>query len=368
MVSRRIDARRVAGRRDRVLRAGVAADRDAHRVAIHSTAYVRRRAAGRGVGRRRGESFRRLDRGGDRPQSRERHSDAVRPLPSGHGVDDAVHDRRTRRPCARVAPARRRGHARGRPQAARTDTPIIPYAVYTLGIILARAGSKGLRDKCVRPLLGRAMIEYTFEHARAARGLDAIVLTTDSAAAQKLARNWSIEVIDRPADLATDTATVDAAARHAVKTWEARHDHRVDAVALLYANIPVRALGVIDRAIAKLVESRADSVRTVAPVGKHHPDWLHRLEGDRMIQYRPNSIYRRQDLEPLYYHDGAVVVVTRDALFAALRTPDDNQAFLGRTRCALVQRCEDAVDVDEPLDLLVAEAVLRARSAAEAPA
>lgn len=240
--------------------------------------------------------------------------------------------------------------------------------MYTLGIILARAGSKGLRDKCVRPLLGRPLIEYTFEHARDAQALDALVLTTDSVAAQQLARDWSIEVIERPAELASDTAAVDAAARHAVEAWEARRNRRVDAVVLLYANVPVRAAGVIDRAVAKLAACGADSVRTVAPVGKHHPDWLHRLEGDRMRQYRPNSIYRRQDLEPLYYHDGAVVAVTRAALFDALMTPDDKQAFLGRKRCALVQRCEDAVDVDEPLDLLIAEAVLRSRSAAETPA
>ena len=78
-----------------------------------------------------------------------------------------------------------------------------------------------------------------------------------------------------------------------------------------------------------------------------------------MRQFRPNSIYRRQDLEPLYYHDGAVAAVTRNALFGALDTPDDKQAFLGRDRRALIQRPEQAVDIDEPADLLVAEAFIR---------
>jgi len=153
---------------------------------------------------------------------------------------------------------------------------------------------------------------------------------------------------------------VDAAARHAVEAWERTNGRPVDAVVLLYGNIPVRAAGVIDRAIDHLRTSGADSVRTVAPVGKHHPDWLHRLDGDRMAQYRVNSIYRRQDLTPLYYHDGAVVAVTRAALFGALKTPDDHQSFLGADRRAIVQRCEDAVDIDEPIDPYLAEAVLRA--------
>jgi CMP-N,N'-diacetyllegionaminic acid synthase len=230
-----------------------------------------------------------------------------------------------------------------------------------LGIILARAGSKGLRDKCVRPLLGRPLIDYTFDHALASRWLTALVLTTDSEPARQLARRREIEVVDRPAELANDTATVDAAARHAVETWEARHRQRVDAVVLLYANIPVRAAGVIDRALQHLERTGASSVRTVVPVGKHHPDWLHRLEDDRLVQFRPNSIYRRQDLEPLYSHDGAVVAVTRQALFDALQTPNDAHAFFGSDRRAIVQRPDDAVDVDDAMDLYVAEAILRAQ-------
>lgn len=230
-----------------------------------------------------------------------------------------------------------------------------------LGIILARAGSKGLPDKCVRPILGRPMIEYTFDHACAAQSLYDSLLTTDSQPARALARERGIQVIDRPLELATDLATVDAAARHALLAWEEDESDVVDAVVLLYANIPVRAEGVIDRVIEQLDQTGASSVRTVAPIDRHHPDWLHRLEGDRMVQYRANNIYRRQDLEPLYYHDGAVVAVTRQALFDALKTPHDHQAFLGPDRRALVQRREDAVDVDDVADLLVAEAVLKSR-------
>lgn len=228
-----------------------------------------------------------------------------------------------------------------------------------LAIILARAGSRGLPDKCVRPLLGRALIEYTFDHALAAKSVAAIVLSTDSIPAKHLAARRRIEVVDRPAALASDTATIDAAARHAVETWESRYRQEIDAAVILYANIPVRTAGLIDRALEQLETSGGTSVRSVAPIGRHHPDWLHRLDGDRMQQYRVNSIHRRQDLEPLYYHDGAVIAVTRAALFGALATPGDSQAFLGSDRRALVQKPEEAVDVDEPVDLFLAEAVLR---------
>ena len=231
-----------------------------------------------------------------------------------------------------------------------------------LGIILARAGSKGLPNKCVKPLLDRPLIEYTFDHALASRRLGGLLLTTDSAAAIQLAKQRGIETLDRPANLASDTAGVDAAARHAVEYWEGKTGRAVDAVALLYGNIPIRREGIIDDAIEHLERTEADSVRTVAPITKHHPDWIHRLDGDRMVQFRSNGIYRRQDLEPLYYHDGAVAVVRRSALLAALQDPDNGQAFLGDDRRAIIQACEDTVDVDTAMDLSVAEALMSHRA------
>lgn len=235
--------------------------------------------------------------------------------------------------------------------------------MHVLAIIIARAGSKGLPDKCVRPLLGRAVIEYTFDHALAASLVADTVLTTDSERAKQLARVRGITVVDRPADLAGDTATVDEAARHALRMYEATTGRTVDSVVLLYGNIPVRADGVVDRAIQRLTDTGADSVRTVAPVTKQHPDWVHRLEGDRMTQFRENSIYRRQDLEPLYYHDGAVAAVTRSALMAAPRWEGDYQGFLGDDRRAIIQEPEEAVDIDAPVDFHLAEAILRSRQA-----
>jgi CMP-N,N'-diacetyllegionaminic acid synthase len=232
-----------------------------------------------------------------------------------------------------------------------------------LSVILARAGSQGLPRKCLRPLCGRAVVEYTFDHALESRSTDAVVFSTDSSEAARLGEARGIEWIERPDELASDTAPVDAAARHAVEVFEHRHPARVHVVVLLYGNVPVRPAGIVDRGIELLVATGADSVRTVVPVGRHHPDWMVRLHGDRVTPHRPNSHYRRQDLEPLYAIDGALAAVTRDALFGAAQTPEDHQAFLGQDRRAIVVSPDETVDIDELLDLYLAEAILRMRDA-----
>jgi len=233
--------------------------------------------------------------------------------------------------------------------------------MHTLAVILARAGSKGLPDKCVLPLCGQPVIAYTIRHAQQSQCADAIVLTTDSAQAMAVGRSMGVRVIDRPPDLTTDTTPVDAVVRHAVQCHEDETGQTIDVVVILYGNIPIRADGAIDRCVDHLVETGCDSVRTVVRVSKQHPDWLHRLDGDRMEQYRPNSIHRRQDLEPLYYHDGAVIVVRRAALFAP-QTAADPHAFFGTDRRAVCQREEDSVDVDSAADFYRAEGLIRYRT------
>jgi len=242
-------------------------------------------------------------------------------------------------------------------------------ATHTLAVILARAGSKGLANKNGRMLAERPMIAHTILDARASERIDAMCATTDLPAAAEAARAIDVFVVDRPPALATDTATVDAAARHAVETYEQAFSP-VTHVAILYANVPVRAPGIIDRAVAHLIATGADSVRSLRRVEKQHPDWLHRLQGDRMVQYQKNAIYRRQDLEPLYYHDGAVVAVTRAALFlnapvgnrchSKIQSPDAH-AFLGQDRRGILSEGGPTIDVDSAEDLSLAEAVLEKR-------
>ncbi len=231
-----------------------------------------------------------------------------------------------------------------------------------LAVIIARAGSKGLPNKCVRPLAGRPLVEFTFDHALSAESLDAVCFSTDSTEAARLAADRGIFVVNRPAELASDTASVDAVMRHAVGCFESAHPgFRADVVVLLYGNIPLRPAGAIDRAVRELLATGADSIRTVAPVSKQHPDWLHRLEAGRLVKFRENHVHRRQDLEPLFYHDGAVVVVTREALETPPAHPADFHAFFGRDRRGSVVNAGDTIDVDDAADLRLAEAMLASR-------
>ena len=231
----------------------------------------------------------------------------------------------------------------------------------TLGVILARAGSVGLANKHLRLLLGRPMIEYTFDHAFDSALLSRVVVSTDCPGVKRLAQKYRLEVIDRPAELAGSDASVQDVMLHALKTVEATSNFQTDALAVLYGNVPVRGPGVIDSAIQLLRETGCDSVRSFCPVGKWHPAWMSKLDGDRVESLQPGSIHRRQDLTPLYLHDGAIVAVSRASMLRGVDFPNDPHAFFGSDRRAIQTGMGDTVEVDHQRDLYWAEAVLRDR-------
>jgi CMP-N-acetylneuraminic acid synthetase len=228
-----------------------------------------------------------------------------------------------------------------------------------LGVILARAGSQGLAGKHMLPLLGKPVISYTLEHARAARLLSHVAVSTDCPQIAAYARNHGFDVLSRPPELATADASVQAAMLHAMDHVERTSSFHADALAVLYGNIPVRGAGVIDRAIAMLRETGCDSVRSFCPVGKWHPAWMSRLESDRVIPLQPGSIHRRQDLAPLLLHDGAVVAVSRGSMERGRAHPEDPHAFFGIDRRGFETAMGETVEIDHRRDLYWAEAVLR---------
>ncbi|WP_428939216.1 cytidylyltransferase domain-containing protein [Fontivita pretiosa] len=233
-----------------------------------------------------------------------------------------------------------------------------------LGVILARAGSLGLKNKHLLPLLGRPVIAYTFDHARQARRLTHVVVTSDCPRILELATGAGFETIHRPDELASSDASVQAVMLHAMRTFEsrARDGFRADALVVLYGNVPLRPACAIDRAIEILQTTGCDSVRSWCPVGKWHPAWMARLEGDRVVPLQPNSIHRRQDLAPLYLHDGAVVAVSRSSMLRAQTNPHDPHAFFGDDRRGFATGAGETIEIDQLRDLYWAESVLRERA------
>jgi N-acylneuraminate cytidylyltransferase len=232
-----------------------------------------------------------------------------------------------------------------------------------LGVILARGGSMGLPGKHLLPLLGQPVIRYTFAHARASRLLTHTVVSSDCKNILAEAGDAGFETVLRPPELATSDASVQDVLLHAMDDIESRAGLRFDAVVTLYGNVPVRPDGIIDRAVEQLLITGCHSVRSFAPVGKWHPQWMATLRDGHVMALHAGSVHRRQDLDPVWLHDGGVVASSRHIMDAARKRRDDPHAFFGIDRRGFEVGQGETIEVDHQRDLYWAEAVLRDRQA-----
>ena len=227
-----------------------------------------------------------------------------------------------------------------------------------VGIIPARGGSDRLKDKNILSLCGKPLIFYTIEAARKAESLDRIIVSTDSNEIAEVARKCGVETIMRPLELSTATAPIDDALRHVVMHLSETEGYPVEIVVLMQANIPIRAEGVIDKVVTRLLESNAETVSTAYEVNQR-PEWMKRMINDKALPYmQPSEFYRKQDLEKLYLIDGAVAAIRKDTLMRTqgLKTV---HAYMGQDILLELQDSIYSIEIDDLDDFKRAELVLQ---------
>ena len=223
----------------------------------------------------------------------------------------------------------------------------------TLAIIPARGGSKGIPRKNVLPVAGRPLLEWTIRAALAARRVDRVVVSTDDPEIAAMARRSGSGVVDRPLEISGDSATSESALLHVLDHLRSVEGYEPDLVAFLQCTSPLTAPEDIDGTIDALIRDGADTALAVVPF--HYFLW--RADGTG-INHEKRERQRRQDREPQYLEAGAVYVMKAEGFRSA------RHRFFGRT--ALYEMPGDRRwEIDDPIDLEVAEVLLRGRAALE---
>jgi CMP-N-acetylneuraminic acid synthetase len=224
--------------------------------------------------------------------------------------------------------------------------------VTTFALIPARGGSKGIPRKNVRPIAGKPLIAWTIEAARAARGLDAVIVSTEDPEIADVARAAGAEVpFLRPVELAADETPGIDPVLHALHMLP-QHD----AVLLLQPTSPLRGTRDIEGVLRLVAEARPPSVVSVCEP-EDHPAWMFRMEAGQRLERLSDApeIARRQDLPAVYALNGAIYYARADWLAA-------RRSFVGPGTLGYPMSAEDSVDIDGPLDWKLAELLLAERA------
>jgi CMP-N-acetylneuraminic acid synthetase len=230
-----------------------------------------------------------------------------------------------------------------------------------LGVVTARAGSKGIPGKNTRRLAGKPLIAYTIETAMASGAFDRLILSTDDEEAARIAQELGCEVpFLRPASLSADDTPHLPVMQHAV-AWMRDHErYEPDWVMILMPTSPLRQPFHIVESIALALESGADSVVSVDEMPAHFnpmravtidtDGWTRLLVGDRPVKRRP---VRRQDVPKAWVLNGAIYLFR-----ASLLSEPDDPSLYGDRVAAYVMAAPYGSNIDDPEDWANVERLL----------
>lgn len=221
-----------------------------------------------------------------------------------------------------------------------------------LAIIPARGGSKRLPKKNVLDLNGKPLISWSIEAGLNSKYVDKVIISTDNEEIKEISKKYSsVEIIDRPAEFATDTASTFDALEHAILSLSEQYDY----IVLLQATSPLRTTSHIDEAIQILFDKRADAIISVTEMD-HSPLWSNTLPEDKSMKaFLGEEVKnkRSQDLESYFRLNGAIYICKIDILLK------EKTFFLKDNIFAYVMDKSFSVDIDERLDFKIAELIMK---------
>lgn len=221
-----------------------------------------------------------------------------------------------------------------------------------VALIPARGGSKSIPQKNIVNLCGKPLIAWTIELALKIPEIDRVIVSTDCNDISKVAKKYGAEIHIRPAEYAQDHSLPIDTVRHVLQELKAE-DYDVDYLVFLEPTAPLRSVNDVQNSIYLINEKKLDSVATYteATLNPHrawrindaHPEIF--IKG--AIPWLP-----RQELPKAYQLNGAVYVMKVSSI-----NQNSIGMIVGETGAVIMPK-ERSVDIDDSIDLIVAETLL----------
>lgn len=222
-----------------------------------------------------------------------------------------------------------------------------------LAIVPARAGSKRLPKKNIKLLNGMPLIAYTFEAIKKSQYITATIATSDCPEILKISEQYSNTYqLDRPIELASDTASSIDVMLHAVEYAKGIDDF--DIICLLQPTSPLRTTKDIDSAIAMYISKEAKGMVSMTKC-EHSPLWATPLDSNSDFRHFIKGLVtsRTQDLKEHYQLNGAIYLIDKNTF---LHT---RKLFLEDSYYPYIMSAENSIDIDNALDFKLAELIIQ---------
>jgi CMP-N,N'-diacetyllegionaminic acid synthase len=228
--------------------------------------------------------------------------------------------------------------------------------VKILCTICARGGSKGVKNKNIKPINDKPLIAYTIEQAKQSKLFEHIVISTDSDDIENISKEYGAEVFFKRNDkMASDTAgkldVIKDAFMKSEKYYNTKFDYLID----LDATAPLRIVDDIINSFGQFLDNNNDNLITAMP--SRRSPYFNLVEQNKngkvyLSKTLDNSIVRRQDAPVSYDMNASIYIWKRDIIL------NEKTLFLDNTGLYVMPESR-SIDIDTEIDYKFVEFLMK---------
>jgi CMP-N,N'-diacetyllegionaminic acid synthase len=223
-----------------------------------------------------------------------------------------------------------------------------------LVVILARGGSKGIKNKNLKKILDKPLIQYSFDQLKKSKLIDDAILSSDSNNIIKFAKkNGILAPFVRPKNLSGDNAKSEDAVLHAINYLK-NNDKIYDYVLLIEPTSPLRTYKDIDGIIKFIITNKFDTAVSISNVSNCHPNFMYTLNRQKIKKSFSSLKFiskRRQNLDKIYFMEGSLYISKVNSFLK-------NKNFVSKNSGGYILPKWKSFEIDEPADIKIIKSLL----------
>lgn len=225
-----------------------------------------------------------------------------------------------------------------------------------IALIPARGGSKGVLRKNMSVITGKPLILFTVQAALNSRYIDFTYLSSDDDEILSFGKSMGVQLIRRPAEFASDTASASDVVMHFLKEIPEQLVQEDPYIVYLQPTSPLRSGWHVDMALDQMESQGAHTLVSVVEMEKSPFKSFSISENGRLQSLfdEKMSNARRQDLPKTYVPNGAIYIFRMSDFL-------DRAGFPSNGSIPFVMNEADSIDIDTEEDLRYLEYILRDR-------
>lgn len=214
--------------------------------------------------------------------------------------------------------------------------------------ICARGGSKGVKNKNTKLLVGKPLIAHSIEQAKQSGLFDTIAVSSDSKEILAVAKQYGADVlVERPFELATDQAAKLPVIQHCLTVAEEKLGKQFNLIVDMDATSPLRLVEDIIQSV-QLFENNLDVDNLITGAPSRRSPYFNLVEVNDegyagLSKKLDKVIVRRQDAPKCYDMNASIYIWKREILL--------NSTSVFQPKTLLYEMPEErSIDIDSELD------------------